>query len=46
LNWSAKENKMLFAVRPITIGKGVGGVALDSEGRRAECTIWEKVCSV
>jgi hypothetical protein len=26
-------------VRPITIGKGVGGVVLKSEGRRAEWTI-------
>lgn len=27
-----------FIVRPVTIGKGVGGVVLKSEGRRAEWT--------
>ena len=44
LNWSANESKTLFVVRPVTIGKGVGGTALETEGRRAEWTTWESVC--
>ena len=36
MNWSANESKIIFVVRPITIGKGSGGVAQESEGRRAE----------
>ena len=32
LNWSANESKTLFVVRPITIRKGVGGVAMESDG--------------
>jgi hypothetical protein len=27
LNWSANESKILFVVRPIAIGKGVGEVS-------------------
>jgi hypothetical protein len=41
LNWSATESKT-FRCPTITTGKGVGGVTLESESRRAEWAIWEK----
>jgi len=36
----------IFVVQLITIGKGVAGIALWSEGRRTGCTTWEKVSIV
>jgi hypothetical protein len=33
-------------VRPVTIVKGVGGIALESEDRRAEWTTWERDCGI
>ena len=36
LNSSANESKTLFVVQTVTMGKGVGGVAQESECRRAE----------
>ena len=29
LNWSPNESKITIVVRPITVGKGVGGVAME-----------------
>jgi len=40
-----KVNHFLF-FRSISIGKSVGGIALERKGRRAEWTTWEGMCGV
>lgn len=38
---SVSQRKLnISVVRPITVGKGVGGVFLEGEGRRALWTTW------
>jgi len=32
LNWSAIDSNTLFVVLPVTIGKGIGDIAMESEG--------------
>jgi hypothetical protein len=46
LNWPAKESNTFFVVRPVTMGKGVAGIARVNEGGWAKWTTWGKVCAI